>query len=341
MAAERHSANVRTGTGPVSDPYRRRFLLRAAGFAAVLPGLAFGERIARVGFLGPRNRSGGEPYYDAFVQGLRELGWSPGENVVIEERWADGHPERLPKLASELVGLNVDVIVAATTTATVAAKVATSSIPIVFVSGDPVRLKLVQSLARPGGNLTGIEFGVGSQTFAKGIELLKEAAPAIRRVAVLSNPDNPSHIEVTQYVDASARSLGVEIRSYRARVLADFDGVFATMAKDRADALLVIADSSFGLHRKRLVALAARHRLPAMYGLREFPEAGGLMSYNVDVRDSFRRSAAYVDKILKGTRPADLPVEQPSRFELVINQATARELGLAMPQSLLLRAELI
>jgi putative ABC transport system substrate-binding protein len=307
----------------------------------MLPALTFGARFARVGFLGPRTRSEGATYYDAFVQGLRQLGWSPGKNVVIEERWADGHPERLSKLASELVALNVDVIVAATTTATVAAKGATSSIPIVFVSGDPVRLKLVQSLARPGGNLTGVEFGVGSQTFAKGIELLKEAAPAIRRVAVLSNPANPSHAEVTQYVDASARSLGVETHSYRARTPADFEGAFAAMARERSDALLVIADATFGMHRKRLVALAATHRLPAMYGLREFPEAGGLMSYNVDVRDSFRRSATYVDKILKGARPADLPVEQPSRFELVINQSTSRELGLAIPQSLLLRAELI
>ena len=309
--------------------------------AAVRPGSAFGERVGRVGFLGPRTRSEGAPYYDAFVQGLRELGWSPGNNVVIEERWGDGDPERLPKLASELVSLTVDVIVAATTTATVAAKGATSSIPIVFVAGDPVRLKLVQSLARPGGNLTGIEFGVGSQTFAKGLELLKEAAPGIRRVAVLSNPANPSHADVTQYVDASAHSLGVEIHSYRARTPADFEGAFAVMANEHSDALLVIADATFGLHRRRLVALAARHRLPAIYGLREFPEAGGLMSYNVDVRDSFRRSATYVDKILKGARPADLPVEQPSRFELVINQATARELGLALPQSLLLRAELI
>ena len=321
--------------------HRRRCLLGIAALAAMVPRWALGERIARVGFLGPRTRSEGAPYYNAFLQGLRELGWSPGKNVVIEERWADGHQERLSKLASELVELNVDVIVAATTTATVAAKSATSSIPIVFMTGDPVRLKLVQSLARPGGNLTGVEFGVGSQTFAKGLELLKEASPAIRRVAVLSNPANPSHAEVTQYVDASARSLGVETRSYRARTPADFEEAFAAMTKQRSDALLVIPDAVFGLHRRRLVALAAAHRLPAMYGLREFPEAGGLMSYNVDVRDSFRRSATYVDKILKGARPADLPVEQPSRFELVINQATARELGLAMPQSLLLRAELI
>ena len=321
--------------------HRRRLILFAAGLGVLHVGAAPGERIVRVGFLGPRNRSEGAPYYDAFLQGLHELGWSRGRNVVVDERWADGDPERLPKLASELVGLNVDVIVAATTTAAVAAKGATSSIPIVFVAGDPVRLKLVQSLARPGGNLTGIEFGVGSQTFAKGIELLKEAAPAIRRVAVLSNPANPSHAEVTRYVDAAAHSLGVVIRSYRARTPADFEGAFAVMAKERSDALLVIADATFGLHRRRLVALAARHRLPAIYGLREFPEAGGLMSYNVDVRDSFRRSAAYVDRILKGARPADLPVEQPSRFELVINQATARELGIALPQSLLLRAELI
>jgi putative ABC transport system substrate-binding protein len=164
--------------------------------------------------------------------------------------------------------------------------------------------------------------------------------PTIRRIAVLSNPANPSHAEVARYLDASAGSLGVEIRQYRAREPADFEGLFAAMAKDRAEALLVIADSSFGLHRRVLIALAARQRLPAMYGLREFPEAGGLMSYNVDARDSFRRAAVYVDRILKGARPADLPVEQPSRFELVINRATARALGIAMPQSLLLRGEL-
>jgi putative ABC transport system substrate-binding protein len=321
--------------------HRRRFVLRIAVLAVVSVGPALGERIGRVGFLGPRSRSDGAPYYDAFLQGLRDLGWSPGKTVMLEERWADGHPERLPRLASELVRLDVDVIVAATTTAAVAAEGATNTIPIVFVAGEPVRLKLVQSLARPGGNITGVAFGVGSQTFAKGLELLKEAVPTIRRIAVLSNPANPSHAEVARYLDASAGSLGVEIRQYRAREPADFEGLFAAMAKDRAEALLVIADSSFGLHRRVLIALAARQRLPAMYGLREFPEAGGLMSYNVDARDSFRRAAVYVDRILKGARPADLPVEQPSRFELVINRATARALGIAMPQSLLLRAELI
>jgi len=322
--------------------HRRRFALLIAAVAVVFPKSAFGERTRRVGFLGPRNRSDGAAYYDAFLRGLGELGWSPGQNVVIEERWADGHSERLSKLARELVALDVDVIVAATTTAAVAATGATTTIPIVFAAtGDPVRLKLVQSLARPGGNVTGVAFGVESQTITKGLQLLKEAVPAIRRVAVLFNPGNPSHADITRDIDASGRSLGVEIRQYRAREPAEFEGAFAAMAKDRADALLVIADSLFGLHRTRLIALAARQRLPAMYGLREFPEAGGLMSYNVDARDSFWRAAAYVDRILRGARAADLPVEQPSRFELVINQGTARALGIAMPQSLLLRAELM
>jgi putative ABC transport system substrate-binding protein len=297
-------------------------------------------KVARVGSLGPRNRADGAPYVNAFLQGLRDLGWVEGKNIVIEYRWAEGRSERLADLAADLVRLKVDVILAGNTQAAVAAKKATGTIPIVFGTvGDPVGLGLVASLAQPGGNVTGLSFSVGAAMFAKQLELLKETVPTVRRVAVLSNPANPVHALWTKDTHLAARSLGVQLQILEARGPQEFDNAFAATARERAGALLVLADSLFGFHRARLQSLAARSHLPAMYGSREHTEAGGLMSYGVDVRDNFRRSATYVDRILKGVKPADLPVEQPTKFELVINQKTAKALGLAIPQSMLLRAD--
>jgi putative tryptophan/tyrosine transport system substrate-binding protein len=297
-------------------------------------------KVPRVGVLNPRTRSENLPQIEAFVQGLRELGWVDGKNIVIEYRWAEGRADRLPDLAAELVRLKVDVIFAANTSVALAAKNATGTIPIVMATGgDPVGLGLVASLARPGGNVTGLSFSVGMETVGKGLELLKETVPKVRRVAVLSNPANPSHALAIKNVSDAARAVRVQLQLLEARGPNEFDNAFAAMARERAEALLVVLDPFFGIHRAQLRDLAAKNRLPAMYGSREYPEAGGLMSYGADFRHNFRRSATYVDKILKGAKPADLPIEQPTRFELVINMKTAKALGLTIPQSLLLRAD--
>src|SRR6266481_338778 len=290
-------------------------------------------KVPRVGFLGPRTRADAAPYLDAFLLGLRETGWVEGKNIFIEYRWAEGRQERLP----ELVRLKVDVILAGPTSAAVAAKNATSTIPIVTTSAGDPGIGLVASLARPGGNVTGLSFSVEMATFGKGLELLKETVPKVRRVAVLSNPANPAHALAIKEV--AARSVGVQLQLLEARGPTELDSAFAAMARERAGAVLVMADSTFGFYRSRLRDLAAKGRLPAMYGLREHPEVGGLMSYGADNRDNFRRAATYVDKILKGAKPADLPVEQPTKFELVINLKTAKTLGLTIPPSLLQRAD--
>jgi putative tryptophan/tyrosine transport system substrate-binding protein len=296
--------------------------------------------IPRIGILGPRTAADGATYLDSFRQGLRELGWVEGKTILIETRWADGRPERLPALAAELVRLKVDVIMSGTTAVTLVCKNATQTIPIVMATGgDPVELGLVASLARPGGNITGVAYSVGSETFGKQLELLKELLPRLRRVAVLANANNPGQLTAVKHVTGTAESLDMQIQALRVREPADLDGAFAAMAKERAGALLVVADSFFGFHRKRLHDLAAKHRLPTMYGLREHAETGGLMSYSADIRDNFRLAATYVDKILKGASPAHLPVQQPTKFELVINSRTAKALGLTVPRSLLLRAD--
>jgi putative ABC transport system substrate-binding protein len=280
------------------------------------------------------------PLLDAFRQGLRELGWVEGQNIVIDYRFAEGRFDRLPDLAVELVQLKVDIIVAQPTPAAAAAKNATKTIPIVMISvGDPVGLGLIASLARPGGNVTGSSYSVGLEITGKLLELLKETVPKARRVAILSNPANPAHPLAIREVSVAARSLGVQLQLLEARGPNEFDGAFAAMAKERVGALLVVADGLFILHRARLADLAARSRLPAIYGYREHVEVGGLMSYGSSTRDLYRRSATFVDKILKGAKPADLPVEQPTKFELVINLQTAKALGLTIPPSLLGRAD--
>ena len=296
-------------------------------------------RVPRIAYLGTRTPS--DFGLIAFRQGLRELGWVEGQNLVIEYRFADGRLDRLPALAAELARLKADILVVHSTPGASAAKSATEAIPVVMISvGDPVGLGLIASLARPGGNLTGLSYSAfGLEIIGKQLELFKEAIPKIRRVAILSNGANPIQPLAIKEVNVAARSLAVQVQVLEVRGPNEFDNAFSTMAKQRVGGLLVVPDSMFVFQRTRLADLAARTGLPAVYGWREHAEAGGLMSYGPDLSDLFRRGATYVDKILKGAKPADLPVEQPTKFELVINLKTAKALGLTIPQSLLLRAD--
>jgi putative tryptophan/tyrosine transport system substrate-binding protein len=295
-------------------------------------------KTARIGFLFfvP------SPFLDEeFRQGLRDLGYVEGRNIAIEYRSAEGKYERLPGLAAELVRLKVDVIVTASPPATDAAKQATSTIPIIFaVSGDPVAAGLVASLARPGSNITGLA-SIAPEMVGKQLELLKQVAPKVSRVAVLQNPSNHSHPPALRPAEGAARALGVHLHIVQARTPSEVDAAFATMRSQRVDGVLVLRDALFLAQRTQLATLAAKSRLPAVYGLREEAEAGGLMAYGASAPQMFRRAATYVDKILKGTKPAELPVEQPTKYELVINLKTARTLGLTIPPSLLRRADQI
>src|SRR5262245_23660027 len=324
---------------------RRREFITLLGGVAAWPQAARAQqqagKVSRIGFLSLTSPSDRPPLLDAFRQSLRELGWVEGQNIVIDYRYAEDRVDRLPDLAAELVRLKVDLIIAsAGTQVATAAKNATETIPIVMIYvRDPVGNGLIASLARPGGNVTGVSGSAGLELFAKQLELLKETVPKIRRVALLSNPDNAYHQLAIREVNVAARSLGVELQLLEARGPNEFDGAFAAMAKERVGALFVMSDAIFSSHQTRLVDLAARSRLPAAYGVREYVEAGGLMSYGPSILDSYRQAATYVDKILKGAKPAELPVEQPTELELVINLKTAKALGLTIPPSVLLRAD--
>jgi putative ABC transport system substrate-binding protein len=299
-------------------------------------------RVYRIGYLTAGSPTGDTRARDALLEGLRELGWVEGRNIVIEQRFAEGRLDRFPDLAAELVRLKVDVIAASTASPVMAARNATATIPIVMLAvTDPVGRGLVASLSRPGGNVTGVAYGVGTDTFGKGLELLKEAVPRVRRVAVLSNPDSPGQLLMTTHIKGAARSLGLEIQLVEARGPAQFDAAFAAMARGGAEALLVVTDPTYLLPgaAARLADLAARGRLPSMHAQRPPVEAGGLMSYGPSIVALFRRGAVFVDRILKGARPADLPVEQPTKFELVINLKTAKALGLTIPPAVLARAD--
>jgi putative ABC transport system substrate-binding protein len=311
------------------------YLVATALAADAQPG-----KIWRVGVL-TIGAAGSNPHLtEAFRQGLRDLGWFEGQNIVLEYQFGAGRDDRLPALAAELVRRNPDALVATSTLSTMALSKATKTIPIVTLgTGDPVTLGLAASLGRPGGNITGLSFSVGMETIGKGLELLREAMPGIRRVAVLSNPANPAQPLAIKNLTKTAKSLGLEIQFLEARGPADFDGAFAAMANQRAPALLVVADAVFLRHPARLADLAAKHRLPAMHGFREAAEAGGLMSYGASMPDLSRRGAVFVDKILKGAKPGDLPIEQPTKFELIINMRTAKTLGLTIPRSLMARAD--
>lgn len=299
-------------------------------------------KVYRLGFLASGTSTASVGMVEAFRDGMRELGWVEGRNVVVDYRFAEGRNELLPGLAAELVRKRVDLIVAANSPTAIAARNATSTIPIVMTSvSDPVRFGLVASLARPGGNVTGVTYSAGLEIFDKQLQLLLEAVPTAKRVAVLWNPSNPGHAAVVSNVQAAAQSLGLSVQLVEARSPDDFDGAFATMAKERSQALLVVSDAMFGSHASRLGELVTKSRLPSVHGTRSNVEAGGLILYGANILRQVRRSAVYVDKILKGANPADLPVEQPTMFDLVINLKTARTLGLTIPRSLLLRADLV
>ena len=297
------------------------------------------KKIPRIGVLTLLSPSSG-PLLDPFRQGLRELGYVEGRNIALEYRWAAGSTDLLPDLAAALVRLKVDVIVASSTPVAQAAKKATRTIPIVMVNvRDPVENGLVASLARPGGNITGIAFIPSLDISGKQLELLKEAAPGVSRVAVLWNPANPGHGLALKQIEVAAQAWGVQLQSLEVRGLIDFESAFSVMRRERSGALLTLLDPLTFIHRTRIADFAATNLLPTMYEVREFVDAGGLMSYGPSLPDFFRRAATFVDKILKGAKPADLPVEQPMKFELVINLKTAKALGLTVPQSVLIRAD--
>ncbi|MBI3029497.1 MAG: ABC transporter substrate-binding protein [Candidatus Rokubacteria bacterium] len=295
-------------------------------------------KVARIGYLSLRS-SGPNEYVDAFLQGLREHGYVVGQNIVIEYRWAAGRPDRLRDLAAELVRLKVDIIVASATPVIQAAKDATRTIPIVMAAApDPIATGLVASLARPGGNITGLSI-LSTELAGKWLQLIKELVPGATRVAVLAQGPSLGTQLLFRELQAAARVVGVQLQLLEVRGPDDFDSAFAAMKREGAGALIVQASPLSVAHPKVIAELAAKHRLAAMYGVRVFVDEGGLVSYGPSLLDMFRRAAVYVDKILKGAKPADLPVEQPTKFEMVVNLKTARALGLTIPQSVLIRAD--
>jgi putative ABC transport system substrate-binding protein len=309
-------------------------MLIIALFAAPLAAVAQpAEKVPRIGLLDY------SPVWEPFRQALRDLGYVEGQNIAIEYRPTEGRQELLREHAAELVRLKVDVIVAAGTPPTQAAMQATTTIPIVMVStGDPLRTGLVASLARPGGNVTGNTI-LGAELSGKRLQLLKEMLPNVSRVAFLWNPANASLISHFNEIQAAARALGLTLQSVEVRDPKEFESAFLKMMRDRPDALIMTADTMHRLHLERIVDFAANRRLPAMYQLKAYVEAGGLISYGASQSDLFRRAAVYVDKILKGAKPGELPVEQPTKFQLVINLKTAKSLGLTIPPAVLARAD--
>jgi putative ABC transport system substrate-binding protein len=321
---------------------RRTFIASAAFALFVAPLAANAQQTAkvfRIGLLG--NISLAEPegarLWGAFIQGLRDLGYVEGQNITIELRSSEGKYERLPDLAAELVRLKVDVIVVPADQNALAAEHVTRAIPIVMI-GNPVGSGLVASLARPGGNITGLSV-LAPEIVGKQLELLKELIPRVSSVTILWNPTNPGHSRALEEARIAARSLGIKLQISGARGPDEFEGAFAAMTRERVGAVLVLLDGMFLLHQSRIIDLAAKSRLPAMYSRRSDVTGGGLMAYAPSLPDIFRRAATYVDKILKGAKPDDLPIEQPTKFEFVINLKTAKALGLAIPQSVLLRAD--
>jgi ABC-type uncharacterized transport system substrate-binding protein len=297
------------------------------------------KKVFRIGFLSALSPKPGNVNVDAFREALRALGWVEGQDIAIEYRWAEGKYDRLPELAAELIRLKVDVIVTNASRAAVAAKQATSIIPVVFeVMGEPVSMGLVASLARPGGNLTGVS-SFGSELSGKQVELIKKVVPELTRLAVLANHSSVGATAVIRETEIVAKALGVQPRVFNVDVPDKIDAAFAAMAKQRANALLVPADAMLATQHKRILVLVENARLPAMYVETPLWVAdGGLMSYSASLPDQFRKAATYVDKILKGAKPADLPVQQPTKFELMINLNAAKQIGLTIPPNVLARA---
>ncbi|MDO8474599.1 MAG: ABC transporter substrate-binding protein [Candidatus Rokubacteria bacterium] len=304
---------------------RRTFIGVIAGGLLAAPLAAEAQQAAkvpRIGFLGNSTAALEANLVGPFREGLRELGYVEGRNILIEYRWAEGKYERFPALIAELIAVKVDVIVTAGTPASLAVKKATTSIPLVMVAvGDPIGVGLVASLARPGGNSTGLT-SIAPELEGKRLELLREVVPKLSHIAVLWNPDNPFHVGSLKETRAAAQVLGIKVQLLGVRVSEEFQAAFAAILRERSGALLVLADRLFLHNRARIVEFEAKHRLPGVYAYRELVEAGGLMSFGPSYAGMHRRAAYYVDKILKGSKPADLPVEQPTKFELMINRAS-------------------
>ena len=322
---------------------RRTAIQRLATFFLTTASLAHAQqpkKVSRIGFLVPGSSVNYSVRIEVFRQGLRDLGYVEGENIVIEGRWAEGSAERLPDLIAELVRLKIDVLVVGSAAGAVAAKNAGITIPVVFVAvTDPLGYGLINSLARPGGNLTGTALGVGEGFSGKWVELLKEAVPKVPRVAVLRNPAHPVGEVFLREMQAAGRALRVRLDFFEARDPGQLGSALSRMEKERAAALIVTPDPLFSSQRSRILEFLARRRLPSMFFSSEYVDAGGLMAYGPSLLDSYRRGATYVDKILKGRTPADLPVEQPMKFEFVINLKTAIAIGLTIPQWTLMKAD--
>ncbi len=313
---------------------RRQFITLVVGVAVAWP-LAAGAQQPKLPRIGVLIAANPEPFWSAFREGLREHGYIDKQNIQFEFRSANGKPNLLRELAAELVRLKVDIIVASQTPAVTAARQATTEIPIVMAAaGDPVGTGLISSLARPGGNLTGLS-GTTAELGAKTLELIREMLPSTRRVAVLANPADPFSRPFVEQIELGGRTLDIAIRIFMVRGAEELDAIFTAMNKDRVDAVLMQPS----LPRKPAIELALKHRLPPISPTRSFPGEGGLMSYSANQNDMYRRAAFYIDRLLKGAKPADLPVEQPSRFELIINLGTAKALGLIVPPTLLARAD--
>ena len=320
---------------------RRVFITLLSGAAAVWPLAAHAQQVAKlptIGFLGPNTRSSGSEWVAAFVQRLRVLGWIEGRTVAIEYRWAEGRDERYTELATEFVRLKVDVIVVSGTPAVMAAKQATSVIPIVFATaGDPVGNGLITSLARPGGNVTGLAT-LSADLAGKRLELLRELVPDLRRLAIMADIGNPFSVLELGEVQTAAKTLGLEVLTLEIRRAQDIMPAFDAL-KDRSEALYVCISPLASTNQIPINILAVGARLPTMHGSRDYVEAGGLMSFGANYPDQFRRAADYVDKILRGAQPGNIPVEQPIKFDFVVNLITAKALGMTLPPTLLARAD--
>jgi len=324
---------------------KRRVFITLLGGAASWPLTVYGQQTERsivhpcVAFLGAESLTTNRHFLDAFRDGMAEHGYVNGQNITLVDRWAEGRIERFPELIRDLIALRTDVIVAVSLPAALAAKNETTTIPIVFIATDPLGSGLVASLARPGGNLTGLSLLMGDEFSSKWLELLNEAVPNALRVGVLWNPVNPVTRHYVMVLRGAAQKLGITLQPVAISDPDQFDSAFATLAAERTQALVVVIDLLTVTYRERIVELTIKNRLPTMYGFREFADDGGLMAYGAHLPDFCRRAAVYVDKIIKGTKPSDLPVEQPTKFEFVINAKTAKALGLTIPPTLLVFAD--
>jgi len=321
---------------------RRQFITLLGGAAATWPLAARAQqpaKIPRIGFLGNSTATMEANLIGHLRDGLRELGYEEGRNVIIEFRWADGKYDQFPALVAELLAAKVDVIITAGTPATLAIKKATSTVPLVFIAvGDPVGTGVVPNLGRPGGNITGLS-SIAPDLEGKRLELLREVVPKLSHVAFFLNPANAFHTASMRQARVAAQSLGIKLQPMEVNKSEQLDGAFASIVKEKPDALLILADRIFLHNRKRMMEFAIQQRLPSVNAYRELVEAGGLISYGPSYEDMHRRAAVYVDKILKGTKPADLPIEQPTKFTLLINLKTAKTLGLTVPPTLVARAD--